>query len=301
MMKEQYNLVLTEFYNTAYGILELGNIYIYKSSEEFGVGIENKYNTLIDESLANVHIKNFDFRIKSEMKNLLLLTSNLKTHKKEFASFCMHFIEEGQDGETRDKIIRNPLKWWNKWKDLIGNTISKIEPYDIIAELISLFNLSKVEDEVVWSGPSYSSIDIETKENYYEVKSSVVRFESEVTISSQYQLAKLNKNKKQYLLYFKFEKVTNGISINSIVSKLEKNDKIKIEDIEKQLEKKGFKKNSSIRNINYVLLGVRKYEVNDDFPKITNDSFVNGELPKNIKKINYTVSLEGIESKNMDW
>lgn len=301
-MKVLYNEVLSEFYNGAMGIFQIDDFYIFKNNFEYGVAIENKYGVLIDESLANVHIKSYDLYIKGNVKkNLILLTTSLKSSRNEFASFCMHFIENGEDNTIREEISKNPLHWWDKWKELIGNKIGRIEPYDIIAELITLDNISKEEDEVLWSGPDNSSIDIQTSKSYYEVKSSIQRFENEITISSQFQLSKFVPNKNTYLMYFKFEKMDGGVTINNVVRSLEKNGRIDIGKIEDQLNNKGFKKNSSSRNISYVMHEVRKFVVDSNFPSLTEESFKDNKLPNNIKKISYIVSLEGIKSKKMDW
>lgn len=41
------------------------------------------------------------------------------------------------------------------------------------------------------------------------------------------------------------------------------------------------------------------YEVNDEFPAIRENSFVGGILPKGIQSITYTLSLDGVEGKNI--
>ena len=89
------------------------------------------------------------------------------------------------------------------------------------------------------------------------------------------------------------EESLEGESINSMMEKmiLEGYDSGKIElDIEHQ----GFDKGESIRDKKYKLLEKRKYEVNDDFPRITTDSFKNNKYPDSITHIEYTIDLEGI-------
>lgn len=297
-----YDKILSQFYNTSLGLYKLDDFYIYKDVDTFGVGIINENEILIDETLANVEIKDFSFQINETDKiNLILLSSSLKTHKNEFATFCTHFIEKGKNNENRKLLLSEPHKWWNNWRELIGNKLHKIEPYDVLAELLALEIISNKETDIIWGGPQGSSIDITTKETYYEVKSSVVRFENEISISSQYQLDESNLSKKYKLVYIKMEKLNGGETINKSLERIRKKSNLDYEAIEKELHQKGFRKNSSSRNISYVILEMRLYDVDDNFPKITKESFKDDKIPENIKKITYMVSLEGIKYNKMDW
>ena len=65
--------------------------------------------------------------------------------------------------------------------------------------------------------------------------------------------------------------------------------------IESQLTISGFENGRSIRNKKYRIIEKRKYKINDNFPKITNESFKDNKFPKSIVKINYTIDLDGIE------
>jgi hypothetical protein len=65
--------------------------------------------------------------------------------------------------------------------------------------------------------------------------------------------------------------------------------------IESQLEQRGFMPGNSIRDKKYNLLEKRKYDVDDNFPRIVESSFKNDVYPKNIIKILYTIDLEGLD------
>ena len=65
--------------------------------------------------------------------------------------------------------------------------------------------------------------------------------------------------------------------------------------LEIELERQGFEKGSSIRNKKYKILEKRKYEVNDSFPRIVQNSFKGDRYPASIVHIEYTIDLEGLD------
>lgn len=285
--------IKTSFFSTAMGIRKESTYYIYKHEKEFGVALENIHEIKIDEAFSNVSLYNKTINVGERTLNLLILSSNLESHKNEFASFCMHFIE----GTQRELILTNPLTWWKKWKELIGNRLHNPKPYDIIAELYTLLLLYKKGlKKIVWKGPTGSTVDITTSDAYYEVKSSLVRYENEVTVSSQFQLN--IKDKPTNLIFFKMEEMERGVSINMLMDKLIEEsivDEVQFKNIEEKLGRKGYRKNASIRNKEYVIHEIRCYEVDDNFPKINEESFKDGKYPANIKKIKYTINLDNIK------
>jgi hypothetical protein len=90
-----------------------------------------------------------------------------------------------------------------------------------------------------------------------------------------------------------------GVSINSLVQDL-KSLGYNIATINEALEKKGFGIGKSDRNKTFILHSMYQYEVDDNFPKITEQSFINGVLPAGIIDISYTVDLSGLEAVNLE-
>lgn len=300
-MESIYKKLIDEFYIKVDGVFKIDNFYIYKTNDVFGVGILNVYEKIVNESLASVQIKSVNFTTEDQELNLIVLTSNLKTHIREFASFCMHFIDKGINNDNRELIQRDPYLWWKKWKELIGNKIGEVNPYDIIAELLAFERISSKEKNTKWLGPKGSSFDIQTDENYYEIKSTIVRYENQISVSSQYQNSRYLKNKDGYLIFFKFEEMSGGQSINKILERLRNNKEINIDHIEEMLERKGIKKGQYVRSKTYQVLDVRKYKMDERFPVINNESFKGNKIHENIKKITYVLSLDGLDYKKLDW
>ena len=57
--------------------------------------------------------------------------------------------------------------------------------------------------------------------------------------------------------------------------------------------------NSNIKDKFYKVDEVRKYLIDDNFPKITDDTFVDGKIPDNISGLVYTVDLDGLSYENV--
>ncbi len=291
--------IKSHFYTRAIGIRPIDDFFSYKTDKEYGVGIININDVKINESFANVKIENIELLHRDEPLNLIVLTSTVMTHKSEFAYFCAQFVDRGKDNKNRDLLTNDPLKWWNNLKELIGNKMYNPETYHIIAELLTLEKLHREKKEdIIWKGPVGSSIDVQTKYENYEVKSSLVRYENEITISSQYQLPE--EDEKRYLVFYKLEKMVGGESINTIMERLEKIPFVNIADIEKKLTSLGQIKHRGSRDISYVVHEIRKYIVDDKFPKITVESFKNNQIPHNVKKIIYVINLDNIEYEYWD-
>lgn len=113
--------------------------------------------------------------------------------------------------------MSEPLEWWKKWRELMGNTISNKEAYSVIAEMMVLDDLYTQDNTVEWTAVNSGSHDIEGNESSYEVKSTVKRYGATITISGQHQLQSL----KRLQLYFcRLEQSRTGISINDMKDRL---------------------------------------------------------------------------------
>lgn len=266
--------------------------YVIKLYEGFGVAVEYPNDIPIFEKFANSYIQNCFLTINNIEKSYLILICEVDRLKYEFASICAEFVDPGEDGERRRNLIDNPFSWWEKWKILLGNSIKNKEPYSILAELIALDNLYKQDPSIEWSSINGGSHDIETETSSYEVKASLKKYETSITISSQYQL----KSEKPLFLYFcRMEESEYGISINDIIEVLYSKGYPK-NQMEYQLSKLDLQHGASNRNKKFKVLEKRKYIIDSSFPKITNKSFKNNTIPDSITKITYTVDLSSVKS-----
>ena len=221
----------------------------------------------------------------------------IKKLRYEFASICTQFVDPGICGDGRRRLCLDPLEWWKNWKELLGNKISEKKPYSVIGEMIALLEIYKEDSSTVWKSIEAGSHDIETNDKSVEVKSTINRYGTSVTISSQFQLRSIN---QLYLYFYRLEKSEEGVSINYLKDKLLQAGYS--EDlIEKQLDSYGYEYGSSARNEKYKVLEDRKYLVDETFPKITNRSFKENKIPKHVTQIVYTIDLEGVPYEQGDF
>ena len=276
--------------------------YTYRTTGVYGLAIEYSDDKEINEVANEVVYCTQTLLKETGEQKFLLLTCLDEEYRNQFAELSYSFITPGDNGENRKAVLDDPISWWNKWTELLGDRKSKKGSYDVLAELIALDYLYQQDTSTRWSASEAGTHDIESDSQSFEVKSTTKKSESHITISSRFQLESAN---KLDLFFFRLECSLSGLSINDVVDSLVKHGYDR-NLIESQLEEKGFVKGRSSRNIKYTILEVRRFDVDDKFPKIVEKSFKNDVFPKNIIKILYTIDLEGIDyismsfSKNSD-
>lgn len=266
--------------------------YVVSDSSCKGVGLE------IDSKFKDFkfNFENIKLFVKEKSTNgrvfyMLELVTDQAFDIDKFSNLCIDFLDPGINGEKRIQIQDNPQTWIDEWKLLIGNKASDLEIYSYLGELIVLKKLlSDGKDATLTSQGSH---DIETSNSNVEVKTTIMRYQSLIQIHSKYQLQRLNNN-PLYLYFVRLEQSEYGVSINSILNDLKElnydtsNIKHKIDEL-----------NSNVRDKYYKIDEVRKYLIDDKFPKITDDNFIDGKIPDNISGIVYTVDLDGLFYENV--
>jgi len=258
-----------------------------------GIAIEIPIDKHVNEQFASISYFTKEYILGGEERHLLMLLSDQPKLYDDFAIICAGFLEKILDAELYLEIQQNPISWWHVMKELMGNANIEKEAYSIIAEMLSYYYLLKQEKDVSWVGPYGGSVDFNCNDGSYEVKSTVARYGSQITINSQYQL------KANYLLYYRFEPDEYGISIQDVVTKLIDLD-VEESEIESALENLKYPIGSEVRTKSYRLLEVTKYEINKSFPKIVPESFIDGQLPKHISGLVYTLNLEGLDGEGIE-
>ena len=265
-----------------------------KYYDSYGVAIPYDGTDDINESFASAKIRNTNITFHDgRIKRALVLTSDAEDIRSPFASLCEALIEPGEEGSQRAIVETDPLNWWKEWKELLGNKNIDERIYDVLGELCVLLYLVKHGKDVEWNGPDGASYDIEADERFVEVKSSIKRDRTEVTISSEFQL--FPPGKSLDLIFCRFEPVIQaGVSIDSILQDFNELG-YNIGLLNKKLEMLGFEKGMSARKKKFVLQQMLQYEVNESFPRITPESFIGGTMPAGIQKIAFTVDLTGLQ------
>lgn len=284
------------FASTKRGVREIESLpaqfqgVVIRINGEYGVAVPFDEEKDISEKFANARLYSKEMCIDGIIKKYLILSCFIENVRNEFATLCAQFIDPGENGEARNQLLNNPIEWWNNWKELLGNSIYDKKAYNIIAEMLVLEHLYKLNHNVQWSATESGSHDIESENESFEVKSTIKRYGSMITIAGQHQLF----SKKELYLYFcRLEKSNTGLSINDMKIRLI-NLGYDEDEMEMQLLKQGYEFGSSTRDIKYKVLEQRKYFVDDNFPKITKDSFKEGMFPKSVVQITYSLDLDGI-------
>ena len=259
-------------------------VYAIKFGNEYGVGISFTSDIEVNEEFSSVSFRTIELKDQGKLLYLSCENSDLRNY---FASFCVSFIDE----ENIDEVVRDPLEWWQNWSQLLGNRKYDKKPYSLLSELIAVKSLYVDNKELVWGGPDFRSHDIELEEFDVEVKSTLLKSKTEITISSLYQF---DFQKKLFLYFIRLEKTKEGININMLVKDLialgySKN------DLESKLMQMGYPLGNSAREENYTILEKRKYAVDSNFPRITLDSFKENHLFESITKITYNINLSNLE------
>ncbi|WP_236897758.1 PD-(D/E)XK motif protein [Clostridium beijerinckii] len=285
------------FASTKRGVREIENVpkqfpgLAIRINGEYGVAVPFDNKKDINEKFANARLYSKEMCIDGIIKKYLILSCFLENVRNEFATLCAQFINPGENGEDRNKLLNNPIEWWSHWKELLGNSIYDKKAYNIIAEMLVLEQLYKLNSYIEWSAANNGSHDIESDNESFEVKSTIKRYGSIITITGQHQLF----SKKELYLYFcRLEESNIGLSINDMKIRLI-NLGYDEDKMEMQLLKQGYEFGSSTRDIKYKVLEKRKYFVDDNFPKITKDSFKEGIFPKSVVQITYSLDLDGID------
>ena len=268
--------------------------YAMRVDGSFGVAIPYDNALVIAEHFSGAQLHSRKRILDGfEEKTYLELTSNIEDLRNEFASLCGQFVTPGPNGVERKALVNDPLTWWGNWRKLLGNSISEKKAYDVIAEMTALYELLKIDSTVQWAAADRCGTqDIEGNENSYEVKSTIKKTGVQITVSSLQQL-KQDTQKRLYLYFCRMEESMQGVSINDLVEKLTGAGYDQFL-LEKELMSIGYEYGCSARNEKYKITERRKYEVDDSFPSITENSFKGDKSPEFLLEFTYTIDLSNI-------
>lgn len=264
--------------------------YVIRIPEGYGVAIEADDKLEVSEKFNSIRLHTGPISIGGETKNYLILRSAFEEFRYEFASLCAEFVDPGENGDNRNSVLADPISWWNKWRELVGNTNRELKVYNVIAEMMVLDHKIKTDSSAEWAATRMGSHDIECADESGEVKSTLKRYGTSVMISGQHQLEHI---KRLFIYFCRMEESLEGVSVNEMKARLVA-DGYDEGKLELELERQGLERGASIRNKKYKVLEKRKYEVDDDFPQIVKGSFKGDKYPNGIVQIQYTVDLEGI-------
>ncbi len=299
LVEEIRNLFADSNIQAAYVISSITPDYrawVIRFWDSFGVAVPYQGRE-VNEEFANASLYSAIYNIGNEDISCLFLMSTVEFSRNEFAAFCRDFVYPGIHGELRERLINDPVEWWRHWKTLIGNSIMEKKPYAVLGELIMYDYLLRIGREVEWEGPKAASHDLICKNEEYEVKSTLSRYDKIIHVTGQFQL--VNGSRDLFLFFCRFERDINGTSINDMVEKLIIDHGISRDEINNKLCLLGYSNGNSARQEAYKILEAEEYAVNDSFPRIMLDLFKTGSLPNGIKQLEYDVDLSVVEGNTV--
>lgn len=255
-----------------------------------GVAFDCESDTNVKESFSHVCLARAKIYLKGVWHMMIFLYTEDKYLDEHYGALCLDFLNT----KKREDIAKNPLEWFEAWKNLLGNTEKKMMIFDVIGEMETLLLLQKAGKAPKWDSINKGTFDISTSEGLYEVKTTKNKTESFITIHSQFQLDAEGKD-NLHIAFVRVEENDGGESIDSLCKELNDAHYSDIASVEKYLNDLGYYEGKSERYTKYMIHEVRDYPVNDKFPKITKDSFKEGHFPSGIVKVEYTISLDGLE------
>lgn len=256
----------------------------------YGVAVPY-YGKEIQESFANARLRSANIYINGYAQSLLIIECGVEEVRHQFASLCVEFLDPGINNSNRHALIADPYVWWKKWRELLGNTIEEKKPYQILGELLTLEFLIRSGEQAMWQGASGNTKDIQTDFFDCEVKSTLDRYTTQITISSKFQLDQQDKPLK--LSFVRFEPAHSGDSLEKAISRLvalgcDKDTLLRL------LARQGVVPGNNAYSTTYNLLEIRLYDVDSNFPVIVDSSFAAGHMPAHVVHFTYTIDLAGI-------
>jgi len=269
--------------------------WVFRDDGKFGVAVECSESLQISEGFAGARLRTVNLVMEGRQRRFLRLESSMEWLRNEFGMICEHMVSVESGVAIRAALLDDPLVWWQRWRHLLGNALVDKLGYDVLAELLAVEALVIKGIAFEWSGPFGGVVDIKTSAIDYEVKSTISRYGSVITVSGQFQLA-ASSGKPLQLNHFRFEPVDDGLSIDLVCDRLIALG-VDANTLESALQRLGMEAGCSARKEQYNLLEARSYSVDSSFPRIVPESFVGGALPAGIVQLEYKVDLSGLASQ----
>ena len=186
--------------------------------------------------------------------------------------------------------MTDPYTWFEKWKKLVGNYAKDLMVYDVIGELKTFIILADAGKHPIWSSETLSCHDIEANDGTYEVKTTLSHSGSSVHISSLEQM-QLEGDVPLYLVLVRVQESSNGDTIKSLRDEAVSKGYIYANEIDEYLLKKGYSPLKFEYKKGYQIYRISSFVVDDEFPSLSLNDFIDGKLPTGVESVSYMIDL----------
>lgn len=218
-----------------------------------------------------------------------------------FARLCQDLIDTVTSIQTQTGLVKFFIERLNLWKKLFqdGNNglLEKHKVKGLLAELITLENLldnrpeGKLATLIAWTGPQKADQDFVFGDLAIEVKA-ISPSTTKIGISSIEQLEAIQPI--ELWVYMLRDCGNQPESTNLIAQYIKIESKLSSEPIplklfrEKMLDA-GYVENEYYEKFNFIIMDFMKFEVLDNFPKLTREN-----MPTGIVNATYSISIDAI-------
>ena len=280
--------------------------YIYKSVNDlFTLIIESDDNipSIKKFSLKGITLEHKPLKIKdSKSKKYLIIKPTHNKFNDLFVLLTFDVLKTINKTNLKDATLKTINKWKYFTSDKNNELLSTEKQIGLIGELILLNRIigDSVHNINCWVADS-QPIDFSIQNNLIEVKTTLKDKHSHI-INGLDQM-KIIKDKSKYILSILVKKsdikTKNTLNLINCIEQIE--NKI-TEDPEIQeifyskLKKVGYNEinRGKYNDYNFLIIDKLFYEVNENMPKITSDSFTS-PLNSRINKITYNLDLDGLD------
>ena len=113
----------TDYYSPIDSMFALGYpAWVIRLDGGYGVAVPIESDIQVSECFSNAKLYTHTFELEKDLfQRALFLQTTSAEVEDPFASLCAEFIFPGEDGIFRHELEKDPVGWWAKWKELLGN------------------------------------------------------------------------------------------------------------------------------------------------------------------------------------
>lgn len=213
-----------------------------------------------------------------------------------FHSLAQEIIDSLNDGEGKpDEVALSVLASWRELLDRpAGGPLSREKLGGLFAELCFLESITDGLPDMLaaWTGPIPQRHDFSFESGAVEVKASLSSQKADVQISGIEQLVP-PEGGRLFLLHMRLEEAEGAISVPDKVDAIVRNG-VDRKVLLALLGKLGYylEHQEEYRRRCFRVIEIRRYRVEEGFPRLTKGSFLGGTPPKGVESISYSVNLQ---------